>query len=157
MEVGEAEVLAVALMRHHGLLVDEPRLFGRLRRAWRFTWSRSVSAFGHCDWGRREIRLSRRLVERNPPWEVLDCILHEIAHALTPGAGHGSVWRSTARRLGCDAQRLYRPDDVVTVPRRYVYSCGCGRTWPRHRRTLERRSCRTCGETLSCVDTRIST
>jgi predicted SprT family Zn-dependent metalloprotease len=139
-------------MRHHGLL-GQPGLFGSMRPSWRFAWSRSVSAFGTCDAARREIRLSRPLVERNPPWEVLDCILHEIAHALAPGAGHGPAWRATAWTLGCDGRRTYQPDEVVTMPRRYVYTCGCGTRWPRHRRTLERRYCRACGEALTCVDT----
>lgn len=138
-------------MRHHGLL--KPRRWGRKASGpWTFQWSRSINAFGQCIPSDRRIRLSRVLVERNPPWEVLDCILHEIAHALTPGASHGPVWRAVAQRLGCDAGRCYASDQVVGVRRRYVYSCACGRIWPRHRRTLERHRCTRCRGRLICTD-----
>lgn len=143
MTLSDAEALACALMRHHGLMDPGP---------WTFQWSRSINAFGHCVPALQRIRLSRTLVERNPPWEVLDCILHEIAHALTPGSSHGPAWRRMAWHLGCDARRCYAREHVVGVRRRYVYSCGCGRSWPRHRRTLERHRCARCREALVCED-----
>jgi len=32
--------------------------------------------------------------------EIRETMLHEIAHALTPGDGHGAKWKSKARELG---------------------------------------------------------
>jgi predicted SprT family Zn-dependent metalloprotease len=32
--------------------------------------------------------------------EIKETILHEIAHALTPGAGHGQLWKDTYKRIG---------------------------------------------------------
>jgi len=37
--------------------------------------------------------------------EFRDTVLHEIAHALTPDAGHGPVWVAKAKEIGCTGQR----------------------------------------------------
>jgi hypothetical protein len=46
----------------------------------------------HAD---REIRIQPRLW----PWQTRRVLLHEMAHAATPGAGHGPAWQAEMRRL----------------------------------------------------------
>lgn len=38
--------------------------------------------------------------------EVIETILHEIAHAITPGAGHSKIWRDTCREIGGNAEQF---------------------------------------------------
>jgi predicted SprT family Zn-dependent metalloprotease len=47
------------------------------------------------------IDLSHQYVVDNTEAHVLDIILHEIAHARTPGHFHDYVWESVARKMGC--------------------------------------------------------
>jgi predicted SprT family Zn-dependent metalloprotease len=126
MTLRQAEELAKHLMRLH-----------RLPREWSFAFDRSKVRFGKCDYRRKQISLSRHLVELNEEDEVRDTILHEIAHALAPrGVGHGPAWRALALAIGCNAQRCYG-DDVVRPAPKYRGTCpACSRVIYRHRRTL---------------------
>lgn len=69
-------------------------------QGWKFAWNNRKRAFGLCSYRKKEIQLSIFLSETEPFDSVCDTILHEIAHALTPGAGHGPAWKAVARRIG---------------------------------------------------------
>lgn len=87
--LGYAENLAKSLIREHlGVL-------------FRFKWNNRKSSFGLCDYTNRTIQLSRIMTANQCKEQIRDTILHEIAHALTPGAGHGPAWKRKARELGC--------------------------------------------------------
>lgn len=96
---------------------------------WTAELDRAVRRFGRCNYRKKQITLSRRLVELNNQAEVLDTILHEIAHALTgPGVGHGPKWKRIARSIGCSAERCYSPETTVEPPAPYCLMCKkCGR------------------------------
>lgn len=51
-----------------------------------------------------KITLSRKHAENDSEDEVIETILHEIAHAITPGAGHSKIWRDTSLAIGGDGQ-----------------------------------------------------
>lgn len=55
---------------------------------------------GKCDSKERIIYLNSFHIDTHGELEVKDTINHEIAHALTPGAGHNSVWMAKAIQLG---------------------------------------------------------
>ena len=57
---------------------------------WSFAFNRRKQALGLCVYHRKCIELSVYFVKRNSHEEILDTILHEIAHALV-GPGHGHV------------------------------------------------------------------
>lgn len=126
MELRLAEQMAKQLMQLH-----------RVPRDWSFVFDRSKVRFGKCDYRRKQISLSRQLVELNSEGEVRDTILHEIAHVLAPrGAGHGPAWKSLALSIGCNAQRCYGREVARPAPR-YTGTCpACKRVIYRHRRTL---------------------
>lgn len=75
--------------------------------------ARMTRSFGHIryhrtDDGRRmvvEIAIRASLLRRRDPADLEETVLHEMAHAeawLVHGhAGHGRIWRSIARRVGC--------------------------------------------------------
>ena len=88
MELEAARRLALGLMREHRVPGD-----------WLFEFDRSKVRFGRCHYGRKEISLSRHLVELNDEAEVRDTILHEIAHALGAGLGMGRSGGGWRKRL----------------------------------------------------------
>jgi SprT protein len=126
MSLEQARKLAQYLMRLH-----------KLAPQWSFRFDRSKVRFGKCNYIKKEISLSRYLVELNSEEEVRDTILHEIAHALAPRhAGHGPVWRSMALSIGCNARRCYG-DEVVRPTPKYKGTCpSCNRVIVRHRRAV---------------------
>lgn len=114
---------------------------------WHFAWSRSKRQAGCCNFSNKTITLSAPYVELNTEAEVLDTILHEIAHALVGNkAGHGWVWKAKCREIGANPTRCIDGDSVVMPPMKWALVC-------RHckevrgymgRRTDKRRSCSKC-------------
>ncbi len=56
---------------------------------------------GMCSHKDKVIILNAHHIDTHPGAEVKDTILHEVAHALTPGHGHDKVWGDKAMELGC--------------------------------------------------------
>lgn len=107
MELTQVKTLALKLMEKHGV--------GHLD----FEFSRTKRAIGSCHMRRNhitgvvtptKITLSRYWMPRLPDCEVVDTILHEIAHALTPGDGHGAKWRAMCRKIGANPERTLREE-----------------------------------------------
>jgi SprT protein len=125
MTLEHAQKLAEDLLRRHKLAPE-----------WSFAFDRSKVRFGKCNFGKRQISLSRHLVQLNSEQEVRDTILHEIAHALAPrGAGHGPVWKALARSIGCSGQRCYGQEVLRPTPKHKATCPSCRRVIYRHRRT----------------------
>lgn len=114
---------AAQLMTQHGLT------------GWRFSLNNRLRGCGVCYHGQRLIQLSRHFVEHNTEAEIEETLLHEIAHALTPGAHHGPRWEAQVMAIGGKAQRCATAETIMP-PGKWVGVCpGCGRrTKPRHRR-----------------------
>lgn len=64
----------------------------------------SECALGLCHVEQKTIYIDFRAQKRN----ARQIILHEIAHALTPGAAHGEVWLKMAGDIGCTFVMLLR-------------------------------------------------
>lgn len=133
MLLSEARVLARQLMAQYGL------------SDWEFGFDGARRRLGACWPRRRRITLSRHFVELNEQRIVRDVILHEVAHALTPGDGHGPRFKRKARELGCNASACISGSEFNAAPARFILECPhCGRTWPRYRRPSTDLACRTC-------------
>jgi predicted SprT family Zn-dependent metalloprotease len=134
MNLNDASRLARQLMNIHGLA------------NWEFRFDRAVQRFGCCYACRKLITMSAPLTTLNPESEVVDMILHEIAHALVgEGHGHDTAWKAQARAIGCRGQRCY-PHWVKTPRPKYRGTCpNCGRWWERNRRI--RAACGACSPT----------
>jgi predicted SprT family Zn-dependent metalloprotease len=115
-------------------------------QGWRVELDNAMRRFGCCHHTRKTISLSRRLVELNSQTEVLDTILHEIAHAIAgPQAGHGREWQRVARSIGCSGDRCYSLARTVQPSPRFILECGyCGRKVPRIRAPRRKTACGTC-------------
>jgi predicted SprT family Zn-dependent metalloprotease len=121
MELKQAQIFAEDLIKFYC-------------KDWRFTFDKSVRRFGRCSPRHKLISLSKALVELNTVDEVLNCILHEIAHVLSPLDNHGHTWQRVAKDIGCTGERCYG-DNVITVAPKFTGVCpGCGREVKRFRR-----------------------
>lgn len=136
MNLYVARDLARALMKQHGL------------HNWTFRFDHARRRFGSCQPGRKVITLSKPLTFLNDEAQVRDTILHEIAHALTPGDGHGARWKACCVRIGANPQRCYTDEDVVSPPRPeapYLIGCPtCGWWHDRHKLTNRTLVCKIC-------------
>jgi Zn-dependent protease with chaperone function len=80
--LNEVERLARNVMDHHGL------------RTWRFVIDDQPDAIGVCHYNVGLITIRSDVIERGNGTEIMAVLLHEIAHALCPGDGHGKVWHT---------------------------------------------------------------
>ena len=126
MKVLEAYELATKLLQEHGLR----------QRGWVIDIDNAKSRFGCCNYTKKEISLSKPLIEANDYVQVVDTILHEIAHALVGhGHGHDSVWKAKCVEIGCKPERCFSDKDTVLIAGKYKAICGgCGKTHTRHKR-----------------------
>lgn len=94
MKIIDAEILVAKGFEHArsvlGVDLDE----------WSFEFNNSRRCLGVCNYSKKTIYLSRAFTEVNTPEMVWDTIIHEIAHAVCPGAKHGPIWVNTYRQLG---------------------------------------------------------
>jgi predicted SprT family Zn-dependent metalloprotease len=131
--LGDVRRMAEQLMMEHGV------------SGWSFSYDNAKRRFGACHYRKQAITLSRDLTEANinKPDVIRDVILHEIAHALTPGAHHGPRWQAMAARIGARPERCYSSDDVTPVAAPYVGTCpACGNRITAHRAPRRITACR---------------
>ena len=68
---------------------------------WSFKWDNAIGRLGVCKYKSKTISLSKRWVASLPESEVIDTILHEIAHAIAGfKAHHGYKWKQACIKLG---------------------------------------------------------
>ena len=126
MTLSQTYDLAVSLMRQHGLI----------QKGWCFDFDQAKRRFGCCNYTKKEITLSAPMTLINDEAQVVDTILHEIAHALVGhGHGHDSVWKAKCREIGAKPERCYTDEDTTLIAGKYQAVCGgCGKTHTRHKR-----------------------
>ena len=136
MEVTRALSLGRRLLREHGL--DD----------WTIVADRAKTRAGVCRFARRQIGISAPITTLHEETEVLDTILHEIAHALVgPQHGHDSVWRAKAREIGCTGDRCVS-SEAPRVPGDWIGRCPAGHEKTRHRAPTRLLSCGRCSRTF---------
>lgn len=123
MKLETLHATAHKLMQEHGL------------HDWKFTTDKAVRRFGVCRHRTKTISMSEVIVKLNNEAEVIDTLLHEIAHALAgANVGHGIGWVLRARALGAKTERCYG-EGVITPPKKWLGTCPtCRKTIHRHRR-----------------------
>jgi len=89
--------------------------FGLTKAGWSVALDERTRFLGHCSYEKKIITLSIYHLEQHGQLDVLDTILHEIAHALVgPGHDHDELWRAYARLCGARPQ----PCAACGAPRR---------------------------------------
>lgn len=103
--------------------------------------------WGLCSYGKATITLQANYANSAPEADVIDTILHEIAHALIgPGKGHGAEWKAMAVKLGARPKSC-KSTDMPDTYYKWSLSCpsACGVVLRYHRkpspRTLNFRRC----------------
>lgn len=73
---------------------------------WQLRTEAMIDKIGLCDPNIRTITLSSVFMQgANCNYaKVKKALLHEIAHALTPGHGHNKVWRGVCGKIGGDTR-----------------------------------------------------
>lgn len=136
MDLFSAERNAKLLMAAHGLT----------EKGWRFQWDNAARRFGQCRYSTKTISMSQQLTKQRSADAVRNTMLHEIAHALTPGHGHDAVWRAKAISLGCDGRRCSA--DKVEVKYNWLAKCPNGHVPAKYirkpRATARAKSCPRC-------------
>lgn len=83
---------------------------------WRFQWNRGKKRIGCCSYKDKTIELSYIYAENvEDPEALRNTILHEIAHALTPGEHHSKVWMKACIAVGARPERLCNDPQVVNA------------------------------------------
>ena len=131
MNLLDVQQLATGLLREHNLS----------QKGWTFEFDNAKRRFGVCKYRSKVIGLSKPLAEANDYVEVVDTLLHEIAHAIAGyAAGHGPEWKKVCVRIGAKPQRCYSSEDVTTIAGKYRAVCGgCGKVFNRHKRVPQGR------------------
>ncbi len=114
MSPAETLALLEGKLEEHGLAVA----------GWTGGLDGAVQRFGVCRPGRRQITVSRHLAAINSEEEVLNTVLHEIAHALAfiehgRQCGHDHRWRAIATRIGARPRRCFSGGETNTVTGSY--------------------------------------
>ena len=112
----DIETLAQQLLQQHGLFTQ----------GWTFHWDGGKTRAGVCRYSNKTICVSRNILDhpRADVGYIRNIILHEIAHALTPGHNHDDTWQRVALQIGCDGRRCHDLGTLSTP--NYRLSCPCG-------------------------------
>jgi len=68
----------------------------------------------------KKIILNAFHIDIHPDLEVIDTILHEVAHVLCPGQGHNEIWQAKAKELGASTlpcSHLDFPEAIIDAIR----------------------------------------
>lgn len=105
----EIEALANTLIAKH---IDVSK-----HGQWTFVWNDAVNILGMCKHSKKQIVLSKRWTLGLPDEEVLDTILHEIAHVIAGWKvkSHGIEWQNAAILVGAKPVATYSDDAVQTT------------------------------------------
>ena len=129
-------------------LLQEHKDNSGLEPGWKFGFDLAPARGGICRHTEKQITLSVTYCLKASKSEIVDTILHEIAHAIVgPQHQHDAVWKAAAQRIGCTAERCHRVEH--TIPR-WQGQCGCGKQWKRQRLTRRSRTglCPACGDKI---------
>ncbi len=109
------------------LLENKLTEHGLTAQGWTGSLDNAERRFGVCRPASKEISISRTLSALNSEEEVLDTILHEIAHALATieyrdNCGHDERWKTICRRIGARPERCYDGEEVTAPDAPWVLS-----------------------------------
>jgi predicted SprT family Zn-dependent metalloprotease len=122
MGLESLQSLSERLLKKHGLK----------KKGWTFKFNRATRTFGICDFNKRSISISKRITEINikkNPEEIVDTILHEIAHAMTfelygtKVKAHGDEWKGICNKIGASTETYYDPNNIIELKEQHVYKC----------------------------------
>lgn len=131
MELDVAARMTREVMDDHGL------------HDWRFSFDNARRRAGVTKYREKTICLSKVLIPLYTRNQVLDVVLHEVAHALVgPGHHHDAVWKAQALAIG--ASPSARLKGMPQPPAPWMGECPQGHRVERYRRPRMEVSCSIC-------------
>lgn len=126
---------------------------------WKFEWMKSKRSLGKCSNTHRIIYLNPLYVQNANDSDILDTILHEIAHAKTPYARHGWAWKIACRQIGAiprSTKKLSNRPELLAAFKsvaKYIAKapCKCGKVHYANRLSRFTYTCTRCGSVLEFV------
>lgn len=120
--IKRVEMMAINLMTYHGIWGRFDLKFDAARRKELGTTRVYPAGEGII---KGTITLATWHIERDSDDEVIETILHEIAHAITPGAGHRPIWSETAKQIGSNGEEFAwcpgsKAPDNMEVATKYI-------------------------------------
>lgn len=110
---------------------------------WTFKLNRAKTYYGICRFDDEVIELSRYFVELESDENIRMVLLHEIAHALSPGDGHGKKWAAKCIELGIEPKIKL---SLCEMPSSYITRCSlCDTKYTRNRKAKTKLYCCLCG------------
>lgn len=94
---------------------------------WKITWGNQKKTVGEAQFRTKTVELSEFLFDRlKDKRDMLDVVLHEIAHVLAGyAAAHNNVWKTWCVRIGARPVRCYRFAQFDIKPSDYKYNFVC--------------------------------
>jgi predicted SprT family Zn-dependent metalloprotease len=109
-----------------------------------FRWNNRKTIFGMCYWHLGIIELSKPLTQLRTNTEVMQTIMHEIAHGLTPGDRHGKLWQAQMRKFGLPAHRCTPDVDRSSLANWKATCWSCGMQDFMYRKPRVSKACARC-------------
>ena len=124
MNLQELEAIAERELLRHGL------------QDWSFGLAKTKRRQGAYNYRSKRIEIAEYYATHNPPEQVIDTLLHEIAHALAgPKARHGPAWKAVAKKLGATPRACDTCRETVVMPGDWQATCGaCNKTYHKYKR-----------------------
>jgi len=119
------------LMEEYGLISD----------GWKFDWNRRRTSNGLCNYTKKTISLSSILTPMREEKDVMNTIIHEIAHAIVGSDhGHNWYWKQQFIEMGGDGNRCSSDDTGIREKSAtYVMICPKGEIVKRYMRKPNRK------------------
>lgn len=126
-------------------------------KGWTFKLDNAKRRFGCCKYNKKQITLSKFLLPHVAnDSDIIDTILHEIAHALVGSRhGHDHVWKAKAIEIGCKAQRCggdkIKDRSELAKTYKWIGTCPNGHVMKRYKLTTrtKRGSCSRCSNSYN--------
>lgn len=154
--------LARTKMNEHGLVNWQVK-FIKSKSVAGLCWTHRWNSNPRFSFGR--IELSTDFFDVFSDYDILDTILHEIAHALTEttvsvsasgrsrAVHHGAEWKAMAKKIGCSGERCVRKE-AARPKSKYRGVCPNGHESGRHRLTWNAKHAMSCGKCSKSFDKR---
>ena len=121
-----------------------------LPKKWTFIFDNACNRCGQTSYRDSTISLSKKYItgDKISKAQVVNTILHEIAHALCPGEQHNEVWKRKALEIGCDGKVCNEIEPFAKAT--WILRCnkGCCYSERYRRSNIGNKCCRKCREKL---------
>ena len=123
-------------------LMVRQKVYHGLADEWSATFDLAAGRAAICYFKEKLICLAVSYCMTAREEELIDTVLHEVAHALVgPQHNHDRVWKLAARRIGCTAERCTA---VTHTAGKWIGRCQCARPILRKRLTRGMRTTARC-------------